>query len=669
MSLNSALNGNTNVIKKGMALYRAGRYREASGLCSRVLRSDPTHADALHLSGVLARQSGNLTESEDLICRAISSYSFKGLYHRDLGETSWLLGKQSEAVQSYHDAISLDPNDLDTTQRLAQILHEKGELDEAGRLYQRVVEKHPDAVEAHYNLGRIRRRCGHIDAAVECYRSAASLRPASPDIHFNLAAVLYDSGQFVESARSYQKVISLQPGDAEAHYSLGVVLQELGDFNSATDSYLRALALKPAFPNALSNLGSTYMELGDLESAEDYLRQCIAIAPQNVNAHCNLGNVLQKKGETLSAIESFRNALTLDPRHVSTLCNFGFVLDFLGEIDGAAQCYQLALAIEPGYDLARFSISTHLLASGDLASGWREYEARWGTREFRAAKRNFTQPQWHGEAIRGSRIFIYSEQGFGDTLQFVRFVLMVANLGAEVVFEVQPSLFRLLSNLHPSVRVLSAGTALDDVAFDWQCPLLSLPLALSIELSNIPTTIPYLRPEPSETRHWNARLAADGLRIGLVWSGNPKHTRDSQRSISLDRLLPLIGSHRATFYCLQKGPAAQQCASISVALQMVNLDEHIRDFADTAAIVANLDLLISVDTAVAHLAAAMGKPVWILLHNAPDWRWLRNRTDSPWYPTVRLFRQSKAGDWDGVLRQVQHELADLIQAYIEKSVL
>jgi len=647
------------ILKKGRALHRAGHTRKASELYSEILTIDPGHADALHLLGLLARQSGELNESESLIRRAIVSSPSVALYHRDLAQTCKLLGKLHETIESYRTAIVLEPHDLDTVQQLANLLFDTGDLAAAASLYESVLERNPHALEVLYNLGRLRRRSGQLDAAILCYRRAASQRPSSPDIHFNLAAALFDSRHFAEAILSYQQVIALQPQDAEAHYSLGVALQETGDFQAAADCYHRALALKPSFPDALSNLGSVTMELGDLDAAEDHLRRCLSLAPQNVNAHCNLGSVLQKKGETLAAIDCFRSALTIDPRHVSTLCNFGTVLDLLGESEGAAQCYRAALAFEPTCDLARFSLSTHLLASGDLANGWREYEARWGTREFRPALRTFTQPQWRGEDIRGARLFVYAEQGFGDTLQFVRFVSMVADRGADIILQVQPSLLRLLRNLHPSVQVIPSGDSVDPATFDWQCPLLSLPLALGIELSNLPASVPYLFPEPGEVESWRERLTASGLRIGLVWCGNPKHTRDTQRSISLDQLLALSGLTNATFYGLQKGPAAEQCATAPTGTPLVNLDEHLKDFADTAAVIANLDLLITVDTAVAHLAAAMGKPVWILIHNAPDWRWLRNRSDSPWYSTVRLFRQKTAGNWNEVFLEVQQALQAL----------
>jgi tetratricopeptide (TPR) repeat protein len=643
------------ILSKGRALHRAGQYPKASKLYAEVLATDPTHADALHLLGLVARQTGDHANAESLIRRAISSDPTIALYHRDLAQICVLLNKRPEAIQSYSTALTLDPDLPETALQLAKLLVDANDLEAATQIYKHLLARNPDSVEAHFNLGCLQRRRNQLPAAIQSYRKAAALAPRIADIHFNLAVAHFASGQFAEAAQAYIQALTLKPNDAEAHYSLGVTLQEMGNHQAAADSYRRALALKPDYPDALSNLGSAVMDLGDLTTAEQLLRRCIALAPRDTNAHCNLGSILQKQGDTSAAIASFRNALTLDPRHILTLCNLGTLLDLLGEIDSALQCYLAALTVQPTCAQARFSLSTHLLAAGDLPNGWREYESRWDTRTFRPIRRTFTQPQWRGEDIRNARIFLYAEQGFGDTLQFVRFVTMVADRAAGVILEVQPQLLRLLQNLHPNVRVIASAAELDPTSFDWQCPLLSLPIALNIDLQTIPVTTPYLQPDPADLKHWRDTLAPTGLRIGLVWCGNPKHTRDAQRSIPLTQLLRLFEGLNATLYSLQKGPAAQQCAGTDV----IDLDPQLKDFADTAAAVANLDLVIAVDTAVAHLAGALGKPIWILIHNAPDWRWLRNRTDSPWYPAARLFRQQSAGDWSKVFEQMKQALTEI----------
>jgi hypothetical protein len=310
--------------------------------------------------------------------------------------------------------------------------------------------------------------------------------------------------------------------------------------------------------------------------------------------------------------------------------------------------------VQPDFPTARFFLGMSQLAEGDFACGWRAYEHRWATKEFRRFRRAFTQPQWRGEDIRGSRILLYAEQGLGDTMQFVRYLPMLLARGADVILEVQPNLYRLLKNSleQPAVRVIRKGEKHPD--FDWQCPLLSLPLAFGTELVTIPSGVPYLCAEANAAALWAERMPADTLRVGLAWGGNPKHARERQRSIPLRQLTCLTQIENTTFYSLQKGAAATALKTLSPdEISLVDLDAEQEDFADTAAIASNLDLIISIDTSVAHLAGAMGKPAWILLHHTPDWRWLREGSSSPWYPTSRLFRQTVPGNWNDVLDQVE----------------
>ncbi len=305
---------------------------------------------------------------------------------------------------------------------------------------------------------------------------------------------------------------------------------------------------------------------------------------------------------------------------------------------------------------------------GDFAAGWHNYEYRWQTKMLRNARRNFSQPQWLGQPITGARILLHAEQGLGDTLQFLRYVPMVVARGAKVILEVPSELRRLIENARlitsgGSVQIVTRGSRLPD--FEWQSPLMSLPLVFQTDLASIPASIPYLRADSQLTREFAQHFASPantGLRVGLVWSGSPRHTRDPQRSIPLAQLCTLTEIPGTTFYSLQKGPAAKELLDMPIDMNLVDLSGYLNDFADTAAAVANLDLLVTVDTAVAHLAGALGKPVWLLLTRNPDWRWLLEREDSPWYPTARLFRQSVAGDWASVIERVHYELQRLVSA-------
>jgi tetratricopeptide (TPR) repeat protein len=720
-------------LNKGLAHHREGRLAEASACYSAILKAQPFNADALHLSGVIARERGELASSERLIRKAIQSNSSIALFHYNLGLTCEFLGKQGEALECYRRVLALEPSHLAAAERFARTLGQVADLTEAIALYETLLSHTPDVAEAHYELGLLHHRGGNVSKALASYRRAITLKPDCFEFHFNLGVALYESGELAGAAGSYRYALLLKPEDADAHYSLGVVLQRSGDVILAAEAYQKAIEIRPEFPNALSNFGFLCAHMGDLAKAEGLLRRCIAIDPRNVNAHCNLANVFAKQGNTeaalqccriavgldpnhaltlcnygalcidtgdlraaevvlrrsveldssnidahcnlanalaklgnaSAAIEATRTALGVDPKHALTLCNFGVLLDALGDAGGAVQCYQLALASDPKMPLAQFNLGIQRLSAGDFAAGWVGYEARWGTPEFRNKRPILSQPQWRGEEIRGSRILIYSEQGLGDTLQFVRYVSRVAALGAAVVLRVHPSLVRLMRTYSSEITVASIESD-EGADFEWQCALMSLPAAFGTDLTNIPAEVPYLRADPFKAAEWGQRLALRdprgaqrGLRVGLVWSGNPKHANDRKRSVGLEQLSGLTGIEGVRFYSLQKGPVSEELAAAREGQGIVDLGEHLQDFTDTAAIMANLDLIISVDTSVVHLAGAMGKPVWVLVPRVSDWRWLRDRTDSPWYPTMRLFRQNKIGEWGDVVGLVEQALRDL----------
>ena len=646
------------LLQSGLAHHRAGRLAQAAVCYSRLLRTNPRNAEALHLSGVLARQEGRLEASERLIGTAIQLSGGVSMYHYNLARTYALQGRRSEAKETYRRAIRLNGRDADSMQMLAQLLEEKDEAEEAIELCRRVIELAPQREAVYLHLAFLLKACGDLPAALKIYGMAVGLFPESSDTHFSLGKTFYEAGRPEESIACYERVLVLKAEDTEAHNCLGRVLHERGDLGLARESYLRAVTLNPEFAEALSNLGALQMDAGEYKTGEAVLRRAVALKPDLWNAHCNLGSILARQGDALGAIAAFRTVLLANPHDVPTLCSLGFTLDALGDEAGAASCFRLALEVDPASSLARFNLSSHLLLDGNFAEGWREYEQRWLVRQFAGKREPFAVPQWRGEPIRGARIYVYAEQGLGDTLQFVRYVPMLVALGAAVVLEVQPPLLELLRDLHPAVQVIVKGERPQEV--DWHCPLLSLPGAFGTDLSNIPAPVPYLRADADKCAAWSQRLTTEILRVGVVWTGNPEHTRDRLRSISFSQFRRLTGVAGSTFYALQKGLTVAQREELASAGAIVDLGAELVDFSDTAAIVANLDLVITVDTSVAHLAGALGKPVWILLPHSPDWRWLRERSDSPWYPTARLFRQMIAGQWDSVLDQVTRELQMLV---------
>jgi Tfp pilus assembly protein PilF len=544
-----------------------------------------------------------------------------------------------------------ETGNLDEQLILAARLIQQGKLPQAAARYRRILKAHPNSADACAKLAGLYERQGQSGAAIECYRRALALQSDSADCHKGLATLLHRQGKFQEAADSYRNALSIRPDDFEIHYSLGVALHQMGELPLAGRSYARALELNPKCADACTNLGALYLDLGDLTTAAKLQRQALQLNPGISHVHVNLGIILFRQGDCAGAIDSFHRALAIDPKHAVAHCNLGFALELQGNLKGAEECYRRSLACNPESAEPRFYLGAIHLLQGDFAHGWQEYEARWGTREFAPIRRSLPQPLWRGEPLNGARILLHAEQGLGDTIQFVRYATAVAARGGQVILEVQSQLRRLLANSPGVSEVVTRNEALPQ--FDWHCPLLSLPLAFATGLADIPGATPYLQAEADALRATSGLLEPAGLRVGLAWAGNPKHKRDRQRSIALAQLESLTQVAGTTFYSLQTGAAAQQ-AREAPAMKLIEI--AIPDFADTAALIAGLDLVITVDTAVAHLAGALGKPVWILLHHMPDWRWLLERHDSPWYPTARLFRQVEPGNWQPVIAELRAHL-------------
>ncbi len=478
---------------------------------------------------------------------------------------------------------------------------------------------------------------------------------------FQRAGALLEAKRYQESAAAYERLRAHRPEWPDVHNCLGRVLHEMREYARAIGCYTRAIELDPAHASAMSNLGALFLDCGELKAAGVMLRKAIEVDPERLEAYSNLGTLLSREGDVRGAVDCFQRVLREKPAHVPALCSLGYLHDCAGDEEGAVGYFQLALATEPESPVALFNMAPRWLAAGDFARGWAAYEARWGVRLFSSKRQKFAQPQWQGQDVAGKRVFLYSEQGFGDTFQFVRYVPMVAALGAEVVLAVQPPVRRVLGDVPGTTQVIASGEE-PPAEFDFHCPLMSLPGVFGTELQTIPAEVPYISADRDLAELWAQRLVGGGVRVGLVWSGNPQHGRDKLRSVPLAEFAGVLGVPGVTFYSLQKGPGVAELAGMDAALRPVSLDAELLDFADTAAAIDSLDLVICVDTSVAHLAGAMGKPVWMLVPAASDWRWLKDRTDSPWYPTMKLFRQQKLREWGGVLHSVKTELERLAES-------
>lgn len=455
-----------------------------------------------------------------------------------------------------------------------------------------------------------------------------------------------------------ERALALNPADLAALNNLGNLLHARRRFPEAEATFRRALALEPRLAELHNNLGNVLQAVRNHGAAVAAYRQAIALRENFPEAHNNLGNVLKAQNQLAAAADSYRRALALNPRYAEAHTNLGNTLLALGRAPAALAAYRRSQQLQPAKGDAYFYESLALLLGGDLAVGFALYEQRWRS-ELKGARRSFAQPLWLGRTpLAGQTLLLHAEQGLGDTLQFVRYAALAAAAGARVILEVQPPLKPLLAGSPGVSAVVAAGEPLPP--FDLHCPLLSLPHAFATTLSTIPAPVPYLAAPAGQTAHWRERLGPPtGPRIGLVWSGNRQHLNDRNRSVPLAVFQAAIASVPGKFFSLQKEYRDADERAAATALGLVDLSAEITDLCDTAAIIGQLDLVISVDTAVAHLAGALGKPVWVLLPAAPDWRWLTGRTDSPWYPTLRLFRQEQPGDWSAPVQHVRAALAQM----------
>jgi tetratricopeptide (TPR) repeat protein len=526
--------------------------------------------------------------------------------------------------------------------------HQAGRLDAAEHGYRQVLAADPRHADSLHLLGLLAHQRGSHAAAVALIRRAIGSAPDTGLYHGSLGTALQALGELDDAIAAHRRAVALQPGRAELHFNLGNACHAYGALDAAEHSLRTALALRPDYAEAACNLGRVLDDQGRTEDAIAVHRTAVALRPGLAAAHTLLGQALTRAGRPEQAIDSLRAALALTPDDAGVLDALGTALADLGRPDEACTHLRRAVALRPDDAQSHFNLATALLARGNLTAGWPEYEWRWATPQMARECRRFAVPRWRGEPAQGARLLIHAEQGFGDTLQFCRYATLAAAMGLAVILEVQPALVRLLRSLSGPAQVVARGEALPD--FDLHCPMLSLPLAFATTLASIPAAVPYLHAEPAKA--W-AGAHAEGPRVGLAWAGSATLLADRRRSLDPAVLAPLLAVPAVRFCSLQlDGPKL-------VHPRLADPMATVRDFADTAALVAGLDLVISADTAVAHLAAAMGKPVWLLCRADACWRWLAGRRDSPWYPTLTLYRQATHGDWRAVIAEVAAALRAL----------
>jgi Flp pilus assembly protein TadD len=499
-------------------------------------------------------------------------------------------------------------------------------------------------IEEAFNLAGEKRREGKVGEAEGIYRQILAQRPSHCETRMNLGTMLHECGRFADAVLVYRLGLALDPSSAVIWSNLGNTLIEMDEIAQSAAACRQAVALDPQLSTAHNNLGNALKRKGELAESKKHFELAVNLRPDFVYAQNNLATALHAEGDLQGAEARLRKALELQPNYAEAHTNLGNTLVDLGRWqEGLAECRK-CLELQPDYALGHWNLGLMLLRLGDFENGWREYEWRWRVRTLINPRFDFPQPIWHGEDLGGKRILLTAEQGLGDAIQFIRYAPMVARQGGRVLVYCLPELIRLMRTVEGVEQAV--GWDKPPPECDVQCALLSLPDAFKTTLATIPGGVPYLSADKTLSRKWGERMEGmGGRKVGLAWAGRPTHYNDRRRSIPLSMLGPLAEVEGTRFFSLQKGEAAAQVAD--AGLPMTDWTDELNDMAETAALMENLDLVITSDTSVAHLAGAMGKAVWVLLPFVPDFRWMLERSDSPWYPTMRLFRQKRLDDWRG----------------------
>lgn len=586
---------------------------------------------------------------------------------------SYTHGKLIEALQLAREFTEKFPNHAFGWKALGTIYENTQQFTESLVPLQNAIALDPHDIETKRTLGNSYFGLGNSSKAEACYREVISLAPDHAESYINLGQLLRQQNRFHESVIAFKTAIKIRPDNPDAHNDLGRSLIGCFDLEAAECAFRQATRLKPEFDNAHSNLGNVLHELGRLAEAESAHRNAIRLSPAFADAHSNLGNVLRDMGRMAEAEESCRTAISIKSDFADAYSNLGDILQQQGRMVEAKDNYLKAIRLAPNSAPTHWNFSHLLLTVGDYCEGWKLYEWRWYLNNAnRSIKRDYAVPRWWGNtSIVGQTILIYPEQGIGDSIQCARYIPLLVERGAKVILEAPAQLVSVMQTLPCPVTVIASGET--SPAFDLHCPIMSLPLAFKTTVETIPLNIPYLFANKERANRWTAKMVTErSLKVGLVWSGGLRLDQpqtwatNRRRNIPLELLAPL-NLPGIKFYSLQKGDeAVEQLKALNAfnwpGPPIIDFTDEIKNFADTAALLEHLDLVISVDTSTAHLAAAMGKPVWLLNRFDTCWRWFLERTDSPWYPTVRIFRQPSLGDWETVIKNVSTELSQLIKA-------
>ncbi|RAS25298.1 tetratricopeptide repeat protein [Paraburkholderia bryophila] len=576
----------------------------------------------------------------------------------DAALASHRTGQPRAAESLYRQALALDPANPRVLHYFGVLHYQRGDHETAARLMNEALRLDGDDAACWSNRGLVAAALGHAGEALACYEEALQRQPDFADAHNNCGVALQAQGAFGEAIEHYRQALASNPAMVDVHLNLGTALARLDRFDEALACYGNALSLDPQSAQAHFNAGNAHNARGHHQAAVVSFERALALRVDYVEAHINLGSLVGKRGDYAGAESHYRRAVALKPTPAHLVC-LGGSLGAQGRLDEEEVFYRRALALDPNYADAHQNLAWLLLKRGDYRQGWAAFARRWRQSDYEALAIPGVA-EWRGEPLAGRRLLVVGEQGFGDHFQFLRFARVLERLGATVDLCVCEPLLPLVERI-PGVRRAFSGRP-DfhyDSPYDFWVPMMSVPSCIGTELSTVPAQVPYLFATPKKIAAWRKRMGAAGQtqrKVGLVWAGSPTFGNDRYRSIALTELHRLGALDNTAWYALQKGPAHAQLADAPAAFGAHDFTAELASFEDTAALIMNLDLVVAVDTGVAHLAGALGKPVWLLLPANADWRWLETRCDSPWYPGMTLFRQTTLGDWTPVVEQVYEAL-------------
>lgn len=689
------------VFRRGFAHHARGEHVAASAFYEWLMEIAPDDARSWHWYGVSQLEQGEPQAALNFISKAITLDATDATAFLNLGNCMQALDLHEQAVHVYEAALALRDDYAQAALNMGNSYRALKRFEQARHAYELAIQLRADYSSAHFNLGNLHAEAGNADAALDAFDRAIALNAVTSDVWCNRGNLLKQQGRLEQALESYDEALRLKSDDATLWSNRGLTRHEMGRFEQALSDYDKALELRPTYVNAYCNKGNSLRSLKRSSEAMACYDHALQLDANNAQAHCNRGLLLRELNEIGLAMNSFNEAircnpslaqaysnralmhkasgdydasmrdqlkaLDIDPLMADAHTNMGALFHDLNRIEDAIACHRKAIALDPQHPQANWNLSLDLILDGQMEEGWKLYEWRLHKLGLGMSHLHHGKPRWNPEiSPDGLTILLVHEQGFGDTLQFCRFALMLRQAGARVFMEAPLSLHAVLRSLSPNIQIFEDDGCYQ--SFDVWCPLLSLPMELKTRIDSIPNGEPYLSVDAVKAEAWEAKLRAlTGLapnddrrmRVGICVSGNPNHENTANRDVPLKALLDALPDCHDYVMLQKRISENEQMELAATALTMTQWSEDLHDFSDTAALCSRLDLIISVDTSVAHLAAAIGRPTWILLPWVPDWRWMMDRTDSPWYPTVRLFRQQAMKDWADPLNSVGSALESL----------